>query len=225
MGKKLNFNFNMGDMCDVMNVIDHIHWGDHFNDNVRKYSIIADSINTDKNVADNKTTHLYKEALQRKYYGMVESLWNSGLLKENVKIIDLGCGLCTTLYNLNLQFKKYELKGNFYGVDYNEELLKLFTKHLSQFWKDNKLHVGPKDIMKCELSDYDLILSFQPFKANYIDKMYNKVFKEMKKDSIFYEHTPHKDCREVLINSSTKNNMEVKTLLFGGERQFLYIKK
>ena len=151
MGKKLNFNF------------------------------IADSINTDKNVADNKTTHLYKEALQRKYYGMVESLWNSGLLKENVKIIDLGCGLCTTLYNLNLQFKKYELKATFYGVDYNEELLKLFTKHLSQFWKDNKLHVGPKDIMK--------------------------------------------DCREVLINSSTKNNMEVKTLLFGGERQFLYIKK
>ena len=220
-----NFKFNMGDMCSVMDVIDHINWGDHFSNSVRKYSIIADSINTDKDVVDNKTTHLYKEALQRKYYGMVESLWNSGLLKEDMKIIDLGCGLCTTLYNLNLQFKKYELKATFYGVDYNEELLKLFTKHLSQFWKDNKLHVGPKDIMKCELSDYDLILSFQPFKANYIDKMYNKVFKEMKKDSIFYEHTPHKDCREVLINSSTKNNMEVKTLLFGGERQFLYIKK
>jgi cyclopropane fatty-acyl-phospholipid synthase-like methyltransferase len=220
-----NFKFNMGDMCSVMDVIDHINWGNHFSNSVRKYSIIADSINTDKDVVDNKTTHLYKEALQRKYYGMVESLWNSGLLKEDMKIIDLGCGLCTTLYNLNLQFKKYELKGNFYGVDYNEELLKLFTKHLSQFWVDNKLTVGPKDIMECDLSDYDLILSYQPFKSNYIDKMYNKVFKEMKTGSIFHEHSGYDDCREVLMGVSSKNDMEEKVLLFGGEKQFLYIKK
>jgi cyclopropane fatty-acyl-phospholipid synthase-like methyltransferase len=220
-----NFKFNMGDMCSVMDVIDHINWGDHFSNSVRKYSIIADSINTDKDVVDNKTTHLYKEALQRKYYGMVESLWNSGLLKEDMKIIDLGCGLCTTLYNLNLQFKKYELKANFYGVDHNEELLKLFTKHLSQFWTDNKLHVGPKDIMECDLSDYDLILSYQPFKVSHMDKMYDKVFKEMKAGSIFHEHNAYKDCREVLINSSSKNNMEEKVLLFGGEKQTLFIKR
>ena len=139
---------------------DHIQWSDHLNNTIKKYSIIADTINPDKNVDDSSTTHPYKESAQRKYYGMVESLWNSGLLKEDMKVMDLGCGLCTTLYNLNLQFKNYEIRADFYGIDHNEELLKLTTKHLSQFWVDNKLSIGLNGIMDFDSSDYDLILSY-----------------------------------------------------------------
>ena len=211
--------------ASTSSMADHMQWGDHLNDTVKKYSIIADAINPDKNIDDNSTTHPYKEAAQRKYYGMVESLWNSGLLKEDIKIIDLGCGLCTTLYNLNLQFKNYEIKADFYGVDHNEELLKLFTKHLLQFWVNNKLSIGLKDIMKFDLSDYDLILSYQPFKDDYVDKMYDKVFKEMKTGSIFYEHSGFSDCRVALQRSANKHNIEEKFLLFGGEKQTIFIKR
>ena len=215
--------------CRSMNttsMADHVQWGDHLNNAVKKYSIIADVINPDKNIKDNNTTTWhYKEGSQNKYYGMVESLWNSGLLKEDMKVIDLGCGLCTTLYNLNLQFKTYEINAEFYGIDHNEELLKLTTKHLSQFWVDNKLSIGLNDIMDVDLSDYDLILSFQAFKDDHIDKMYNKVFKEMKTGSVFYEHSGFGTCREALMESSSENNMEERALLFGGEKQILFIKK
>jgi hypothetical protein len=202
-----------------------MQWGDHLNGTVKKYSIIADAINPDKNIDDNNTTHPYKESDQRKYYGMVESLWNSGILKDDMKVMDLGCGLCTTLYNLNLQFKNYEIKADFYGIDHNEELLKLFTSHLLQFWVDNELSIGLKDIMKFDLSDYDLILSYQPFKDDYVGKMYDKVFREMKIGSIFYEHSGFSSCREVLMDVSSKNNMEEKVLLFGGEKQTIFIKR
>lgn len=216
-------------------MVDHIYWGDHLNATVKKYSIIADAINPDKLLEEKSDINFeYIEGAQRKYYGMVESLWNSGILKNNMKVIDLGCGLCTTLYNLNLQFKNYEIKADFYGVDHNEELLKLITKHLSQFWVDNKLSVGPKDVMECDLSGYDLILTYQPFKKlEDIDNMYNKVFKGMKVGSVFHEHMingaklVHKlgECRQLIINNANKHNMEEKVLLFGGEKQFLYIKK
>jgi hypothetical protein len=203
---------------------DHIQWGDHLNSTIKKYSIIADAINPDKNTDDSNTNHPYKESAQRKYYGMVESLWNSGLLKEDMKVMDLGCGLCTTLYNLNLQFKNYEIKADFYGIDYNEELLKLTTKHLSQFWVDNTLSIGLNDIMGFDLSDYDLILSYQPFKDDCVGKMYDKVFREMKTGSIFYEHSGFSSCREALMKSSSENNMEERALLFGGEKQTLFLK-
>jgi hypothetical protein len=203
---------------------DHIQWGDHLNNTIKKYSIIADAINPDKNVDDSSTTHPYKESAQRKYYGMVESLWNSGLLKEDMKVMDLGCGLCTTLYNLNLQFKNYEIRADFYGIDHNEELLKLTTKHLSQFWVDNKLSIGLNGIMDFDSSDYDLILSYQPFKDDYVGKMYDKIFREMKTGSIFYEHSGFSSCREVLMESSSENNMKERVLLFGGEKQTLFLK-
>jgi 2-polyprenyl-3-methyl-5-hydroxy-6-metoxy-1,4-benzoquinol methylase len=220
---------------NAISMIDHILWSDHLNTTVKKYSIIADAIKPDKLLEKKSDINFeYVEGTQCKYYGMVESLWNSGILKDNMKVIDLGCGLCTTLYNLNLQFKNYEIKADFYGIDHNEELLKLVTKHLSQFWVDNELSVGPKDIMECDLSGYDLILTFLPFKElEDIDNMYNKVFKEMKVGSVFHEHVingaklVHKlgECRQLILNNANKHNMEEKVLLFGGEKQFLYIKK
>jgi len=219
---------------NAISMIDYILWSNHINSTVKKYSIIADAINSDTLLEEKRYSFKYIEGTQCKYYGMVESLWNSGILKDNMKVIDLGCGLCTTLYNLNLQFKNYEIKADFYGIDHNEELLKLVTKHLSQFWVDNELSVGSKDIMECDLSGYDLILTYQPFKeVEDIDNMYNKVFTGMKVGSVFHEHMingaklTHKlgECRQLILNNANKHNMEKKFLLFGGEKQTIFIKR
>jgi len=212
------FKINMVDICDIQ-------LGDHFNTLVNKYSNIAQTLNPDKfNKEKLDLNFSYVESKQRKYYGLVETLWNSGLLKDNMKIIDLGCGLCTTLYNLNLQFKNYNIPSSFYGVEYNEELLKIFGKYLSPLWENNFPKFALGDIMDCDLSQYDLILSYQPFKdLELLEKMYNKVFSEMKSGSIFHEHN-YKDCNETL-QRSVNNNIEPKIFLFGGEKQPLFIKR
>ena len=194
---------------NAISMIDHILWSNHINSAVKNYSVIADAINPDNLIKEKSDINFgYVEGTQCKYYGMVESLWNSGVLKDNMKVIDLGCGLCTTLYNLNLQFKNYEIKADFYGIDHNEELLKLVTKHLSQFWVDNELSIGSKDIMECDLSDYDLILTYLPFKKlEDVNNMYNKIFKGMKVGSVFHEHgingtkLAHKveECRQLIL--------------------------
>mgnify|MGYP003668041088 FL=1 len=220
---------------NAISMIDHILWSNHINSAVKNYSVIADAINPDNLIKEKSDINFgYVEGTQCKYYGMVDSLWNSGVLKDNMKVIDLGCGLCTTLYNLNLQFKNYEIKADFYGIDHNEELLKLVTKHLSQFWVDNELSIGSKDIMECDLSDYDLILTYLPFKKlEDVNNMYNKIFKGMKVGSVFHEHgingtkLAHKveECRQLILDNANKHNMEEKYLLFGGEKQTIFIKR
>jgi len=218
-------------MLDTFN----IQQGDHFNSMVNEYSTISKAVNPDNDKDGKSTTHFeYIEGVQRKYYGLVEALSNSGLLKDNMKIVDLGCGLCTTLYNIMGQFKSYKIPVKFYGIEHNEELLNSFVKYLSPLWGDNVPSFGVGDILKCDISDYDLILTYQPFKKlDDINSMYDKVFKEMKVGSIFHEHMIngtkliHKleECKQALFNSANKNNMEQRVLLFGGQKQILFIKK
>jgi len=220
-----------------VNILDtfNIQLGDHFNTMINEYSTIAKAVNPD-NLLEEKpeVCFEYVEGIQRKYYGLVESLANSGLLKDNMKIVDLGCGLCTTLYNIMGQFKSYGIPAKFYGIEHNEELLNSFVKYLSPLWGDNVPSFGVGDIMKCDISDYDLILTYQPFKKlDDINSMYDKVFKEMKVGSIFHEHMINgtkllhklKECKQLILNNANKHNMEKRTLLFGGERQDIFIKR
>lgn len=220
-----------------VNILDtfNIQLGDHFNTMINEYSTIAKAVNPDNLLEEKPEVYFeYVEGIQRKYYGLVESLANSGLLKDNMKIVDLGCGLCTTLYNIMGQFKSYGIPAKFYGIEHNEELLNSFVKYLSPLWGDNVPSFGVGDIMKCDISDYDLILTYQPFKKlDDINSMYDKVFKEMKVGSIFHEHMINgtkllhklKECKQLILNNANKHNMEKRTLLFGGERQDIFIKR
>jgi hypothetical protein len=213
------FKINMVDVCDIQ-------LGNHFNTLVNKYSNIAQTLNPD-NFVENQTefSHSYIEGKQRRYYGIVELLWNSGLIKDNMNIMDLGCGLCSTLYNINLQFKNYKINANFYGVEHNEELLKIFAKYLTPIWGGNIPKFALGDIMDCDLSNYDFILSYKPFQdISKLNDMYNKVFNEMKTGSIFYEYN-QKDCGGILDNVMNNHKVEKRLMLFGGERQCLYIKR
>jgi len=212
--------FKMVDTCSIQ-------LGDHFNTMVGNYITIAKVINPDRVILhhDNEN-HKYIEANQKQYYGLIEALANSNLLKNNSKIVDLGCGLCTTLYNLSLQFLHYNINANFYGIEHNKELIDTFTNYLSPLWTSNKPSLSLEDIMKSDLTNYDLILSYQPLKGDNVRNMYNKISNEMKSGSIFYEHRhKEKECREILNNCMSKNNIEPITLLFGGEKQPLFIKK
>ena len=218
-------------MVDTCN----IQLGNHFNNIVNDYSTIAKAISPDKTIDKKSELYFeYVEGLQRKYYGLVEALANNGILRDNIKVVDLGCGLCTTLYNIMGQFKGYGLSANFYGIEHNDELLKSFNKYLSPLWEDNIPYFSVGDIMECELSYYDLILTFQPFKKlDDINSMYDRVFEKMKVGSIFHEHMVNgakvvhnlEECKQALFNSANKNNMEQRVLLFGGQKQILFIKK
>ena len=88
--------------------------------------------------------------------------------------------------------------------------------------------------MECDLSDYDLILTYLPFKKlEDVNNMYNKIFKGMKVGSVFHEHgingtkLAHKveECRQLILDNANKHNMEEKYLLFGGEKQTIFIKR
>ena len=79
---------------NAISMIDHILWSNHINSAVKNYSVIADAINPDNLIKEKSDINFgYVEGTQCKYYGMVESLWNSGVLKDNMKVIDLGGGL------------------------------------------------------------------------------------------------------------------------------------
>jgi len=142
--------------------------------------------------------------------------------------------LCTTLYNIMRQFKSYDIPANFYGIEHNEELFNTFVKYLDPLWGNNNLSFCVGDMMKCDISDYDLILTYQSFKKlEDVNNMYNKVFKEMKVGSVFHEHMINgakfvnklDDCKQLILKNANKHNMEEKSLLFGGEKQTLFIKR
>jgi len=209
---------NMVDICSIQ-------LGDHFNTLVGNYITISKAINIDESLPnDLKKNHKYIEGVQRKYYGLIEALGNGGLFKNDMKIIDLGCGLCTTLYNIHLQFKHYGFNANFYGIEHNKELLDIFNNYLNKLWDGKKPILFNDDIFSHQLNNYDLILSYQPMKIDYIGEMYDKVFKEMKPNSIFYEYN-YDDCVNILLDVANKNNMEQRGLLFGGQKQNLFIKR
>lgn len=220
-----------------LNMVDtfNIQQGDHFNNMVNEYSTIVKAVNPDNDKDGKSPTHFeYIEGVQRKYYGLVEALANSGLLKDNMKIVDLGCGLCTTLYNIMGQFKSYNIPVKFYGIEHNEELLNSFVKYLSPLWGDSVPSFGVGDILKCDVTDYDLILTYQPLKnSEDINNMYNKLFQEMKPNSIFHEHMINgarlvhriEECKQLLYDNADKHNMEKRVLLFGGERHHVFIKR
>ena len=55
----------------------------------------------------------------------------------------------------------------------------------------------------------------------------------MKVGSVFHEHgingakLTHKlgECRQLMLDNANKHNMEEKSLLFGGEKQTIFIKR
>ena len=217
----------------------NIQLGNHFHDLIKRYHFIAQALNIDKEEKNDKSLPNwgYIEAVQLKYYGLVEALWNSNLIKPNMKVVDVGCGYGTTLFNVAMQFNHYhkhsgsKLFNNTYtGIEKDPDYIDRF-QYLKSLWKDNDMMLTIKnaDIIEEQYGDYDLILSYCPYRdVKMANALYKKIFGEMKSGSILIEHfNDGKGHNEILINSYkelSNNTLQVATLLFGGKKSAVYIK-
>ena len=202
----------------------NIQTKDHYQTLINQYSTIAKAImQHDTSTSENWN---YIEGTQKRYYGLYEALYNKGIIKDKFKVMDVGCGVCSTLYNLSKQFKQYDATIECYGVEYNKEILELFQKYLYNLWNNANLSLFTEDLMDHNYSEYDLILSYLPFKnKNDQEKMYTKIFDEMKPGALFFEHWHFGvGVDNLLMNMEKKSNIKPIKLLFGGATNILFTK-
>lgn len=217
-GKKFaDFGFKLIDSFNIQT-------GDHYQTLINQYSIIAKAI-MQHDVATDESWN-YIEGKQKRYYGLYEALYNKGIIKDKFKVMDVGCGVCSTLYNLSKQFKQYEVNLECYGVEHSKDIIKLFQKYLYNLWDDTKLFLFTQDLFEHNYSEYDLIITFLPLKElENQEKMYTKIFNEMKPGSLFFEHYGEgKGKNDLLLNMYKKPNIKTINLLFGGRINYLFTK-
>jgi SAM-dependent methyltransferase len=220
----------------------NIQLGDHFNEMIKKYVFVADALNINKKEIEKEFNKGkikesgYIEGNQRTYYGLVEALWNSKLIKPTMNIVDIGCGYGTTLFNVALQFQNYSKNNgqklfinNYTGIEKDKEIIKRW-KYLRHLW-DNFImstNIINADLMTCSYSDYDLILSYAPYQeSHHLAEMYYKIFIEMKSGALFLERRKFGEDypKNPLPDVYKKCDMEEVTLLFGGKPQSIFVKK
>ena len=215
----------------------NIQLGNHFNDIILKYISVADSLNINANekYENNLEEYPYIEARQQDYYGLIEALWNSGVLKRNMNIIDIGCGFGTTLYNIAHQFKHYNdaigdsyFNISFTGIENDKKILKRW-QYLENLWKPLKVskEIKEADLKKgIDYKDYDLILTFHPLRENKeMVEAYKDIFNQMKKGAIFFEYMESgKGHASQIIELQKEFSFSIGKLMFGGKIQSILIK-
>lgn len=202
----------------------NIQTQDHYQTLINQYSIIAKAL-VQHDIATEENWN-YLEGKQKSYYGLYEALYNKGIVKDKFKVIDIGCGVCSTLYNVSRQFKQYGANIECYGVEYNKEIINLFQKYLYNLWDNTKLSLFTQDLFEHNYSEYDLILSYLPLKKPEDQlNMYTKIFNEMKPGALFYEHFDKgRGKKDLLLNMDKKTNIKPIELLFGGSVNYLFTK-
>ena len=89
-GKKFaDFGFKLIDSFNIQTE-------DHYQTLINQYSIIAKAI-MQHDVATDESWN-YIEGKQKRYYGLYEALYNKDIIKDKFKVMDVGCGVCSTLY-------------------------------------------------------------------------------------------------------------------------------
>jgi len=227
MNTTLNF-----EIIDTYN----IQLGDYFNEVIKNYINVVEILNYDQKIKleNNKENWAYIEAKQKSYYGLIEALWNSNLIKKNMNVLDIGSGYGTTLFNLAFQFKHYKkcieeniFNNTYTGIEIDKTIINRL-KYINTIWEKNDLvyNIINKDVMDHNYSQYDLITCYTPLKnEENLYKMYEKIFKEIKEKTLFIEHYNHGlGVNKILYKNIKQFNLGSATLLFGGKKQNIYFK-
>lgn len=203
----------------------NIQTKDHYQTLIDQYSIIAKAI-IQHDIPTHENWNCI-ESVQKRYYGLYEALFNKDLIKDKFKVMDVGCGVCSTLYNLSRQFKQYDANIECYGVEYNKELISLLQKYLYNLWGDTKLSLFTQDLFEHNYSEYDLILVYTPLKKEKeLEKMYTKILNEMKPGALVFEYwNAGRGKNNILLNMDKKTNINPIKLLFGGRVNTLFLKE
>ncbi len=122
------------------------------------------------------------------YEGIIQKLNSYGLLFDENKICDCGIGLGETLFNIYDQTKEITTKKfEFYGIEKNKFLYNSFNQYLRSDWEKIELIEG--DIMQQNLSQYNIIYTYTPFKLiDKLSELYLKIVDEMPIGGVLLEN-------------------------------------
>ena len=117
---------------------------------------------------------------------LLKRLDELNLLPNNINMCDCGLGLGTILYDLHLQSKEFNNQFTFTGIEKYDRYIDALNTNLIKYW-DNNLHLIHDDIMNVDLSKYNFIYFYQPFKVS--DKaiqFYLKVIDEAPEGALIF---------------------------------------
>lgn len=117
---------------------------------------------------------------EQEFYGeIIEKLHLYGLLFEENRICDCGIGLGETLFHIYNQTLKFpEKRFKFFGIEKNQYLIDSFNQYLRDYWKEIEIING--DILEQDLSIYNIIYTYTPFKNNdKLIELYDKIVEEL----------------------------------------------
>lgn len=193
------------------------------------YKNAADVIRYPADNGISKDNYPYVEADQNTLNGFVDALLNKGYLsdKKSQSICDVGFGLGTSLYNINLQIKfNSVIKNKFYftAIEYNEKLVELFNQFLKYKWENINVDISEKDIeviaddlFNLDFSKYDVVYMYSPLKEpSLVYEGYKHIYSSMKQGAVLYERY-NRGCgvHNILDKFIDDNNLKTDLLYFG----------
>ncbi|MHC4396443.1 MAG: class I SAM-dependent methyltransferase [Planctomycetota bacterium] len=126
----------------------------------------------------------------------LEFLAEINLLKANYRILEIGCGIGSIVFELNKQ--GYDIT----GTDISQEAIDYGLKKYS----DIKLEVHPAEILPYEDRSFDIVLSFDVFEhIAQIDRHVAEVSRLLKAGGYYLFQTPNKYSNAIFETVSKKS--------------------
>jgi hypothetical protein len=113
----------------------------------------------------------------------------AGILpSDGAKICDCGFGLGEALFDLWIQSKEMGMSYSFSGIERHQPYIDYFREKLEPMWSGS-ISLIEGDIMSQDLSGYDMIYSYCPFKdMGRLIEYYSKIARETKPGTILLEY-------------------------------------
>lgn len=194
---------------------------------LKNYYDLSKSLNIQP--LDNKDNYGYYETSELQLQGFLKAIYNQGLLQKNTNLIDVGCGLGTTLYNIKQQFENLNsisknFKYNLSGIDKDLNLKKLFDENFKQSFTDLTYLVG--DVFSLDYKNYSFIYMYSPLKSNNILNLYKKIISDLRSGSILYEaYNCGRGVEDLLIKNYHTLGLGVKLMMTDFHVHYIYYKK
>lgn len=113
----------------------------------------------------------------------LEFITETNLLKPNVRILEIGCGIGSIVFELNKE--GYDIT----GTDISREAIAYGLKK----YGDIKLQVQPAEILQFEDQTFDVVLSFDLFEhITQVDKHISEVCRVLRDGGYYLFQTPNK---------------------------------
>ena len=126
----------------------------------------------------------------------LEFLAQTNLLKPNHRILEIGCGIGTIVFELNKQ--GYDIT----GTDISTEAIDYGLKK----YGDIRLQVRAAEDLGYEDESFDVVLSFDLFEhIAEVDKHVSEVFRVLRPGGYYLFQTPNKYCNAVFATLSNKS--------------------